>query len=280
ALEWNTESKGSLEDREKGERVSLSNVRAVWWFDFPEPRVSGLDIEPEHIEWAKYETRNGLRWILTSLDACYMSHPDAIDAASLKTVQLQTARELGLRIPRTIISNMAGGVRQFVERRRQVVFKTISPLSRERSRKSRAILTTLVDASAIDDRALGVKLNMFQEFVSKVFDVRTTVVGDTTFSARIESQASEQTSVDWRRYDIANTPHFPHELPFDVSRRCIALTKRLNLRYGAIDFAVTSEGEYFFLEINPVGLWLWLEGLTGQPISHAIARELIAMSQA
>ena len=33
---------------------------------------------------------------------------------------------------------------------------------------------------------------------------------------------------------------------------------------------LTPEGEYVFLEINPVGQWLFIEERTGQPITAAL----------
>lgn len=38
---------------------------------------------------------------------------------------------------------------------------------------------------------------------------------------------------------------------------------------------VTPKGDYVFLEINPDGQWLWIERLTGLPISEAIADLLL-----
>ena len=43
----------------------------------------------------------------------------------------------------------------------------------------------------------------------------------------------------------------------------------------AIDLVVTPDGRYVFLEINPNGQFLWVEQLTGLPISRAIAALLI-----
>ncbi len=47
--------------------------------------------------------------------------------------------------------------------------------------------------------------------------------------------------------------------------------KAAGLLYGAIDFIMTPRGELVFLEVNPAGQYLWIEKLTGLPISAAIA---------
>lgn len=56
---------------------------------------------------------------------------------------------------------------------------------------------------------------------------------------------------------------------------CLALTRKLNLQFGAIDFVETPTGEFIFLEINPNGQWAWIEEQTGMPISETIAKQLI-----
>jgi glutathione synthase/RimK-type ligase-like ATP-grasp enzyme len=47
----------------------------------------------------------------------------------------------------------------------------------------------------------------------------------------------------------------------------------LGLTYAAIDLAL-SNGEYWFIEVNPTGEWGWLDGAE-RPIAAAIAEELM-----
>jgi glutathione synthase/RimK-type ligase-like ATP-grasp enzyme len=118
-----------------------------------------------------------------------------------------------------------------------------------------------------------------QAVVPKRIELRITVVGRRVFAAEIHSQASNHTRLDWRRYDMFETPHRPHDLPPDVERRCIQLVARLGLCYGAIDMVLTPDGRYVFLEINPNGQYLWIEQATGLPISDAICDLLITGMQ-
>jgi glutathione synthase/RimK-type ligase-like ATP-grasp enzyme len=53
-----------------------------------------------------------------------------------------------------------------------------------------------------------------------------------------------------------------------------ALLDRLGLRFGALDFVVTPDGEWWFLECNPNGQWAWIEDETGLPIASALADAL------
>ena len=53
-----------------------------------------------------------------------------------------------------------------------------------------------------------------------------------------------------------------------------ALLGRLDLPFGAFDFAVTPDEEWVFLEINPNGQWGWIEDHTGLHITDAIVDHL------
>ncbi len=67
----------------------------------------------------------------------------------------------------------------------------------------------------------------------------------------------------------------PYDLPPEVLTGLHALRERLGLVYGAADLRLTPEGEYVFLEINPQGSFLFVEQLTGAPVSETLARALI-----
>jgi hypothetical protein len=116
---------------------------------------------------------------------------------------------------------------------------------------------------------------MFQRYVEKRFEYRVTVVGQEVFACRIDSQrAGGATAIDWRNYDIARTPHHGVKLDADLSARLVRLVGSLGLTYGAADLVEGTDGEFYFLEVNPQGQWLWIEDLTELPISMSIARHL------
>jgi len=68
-------------------------------------------------------------------------------------------------------------------------------------------------------------------------------------------------------------------LSHSLSRRLLALVGRLGLVFSTIDMKLTDEGEYVFLELNPMGQYLYVEILTGLPLTAAMA-ELLALGRA
>ncbi len=113
---------------------------------------------------------------------------------------------------------------------------------------------------------------IFQRYVEAAVDLRVTVVGNEIFPAALYSQRSAY-PIDLRM-DMANTRIEAHDMPREVQNGLRELMRRLGIVYGAIDMRMTPVGEYVFLEVNPAGQWLFIEGRSGQPITAALARLL------
>jgi D-alanine-D-alanine ligase-like ATP-grasp enzyme len=93
----------------------------------------------------------------------------------------------------------------------------------------------------------------------------------------IDSQSEPSTETDFRVMNITGLlPHSIVELPENLENQIRLLMRHLGLTYGCLDFIQTKDDEFYFLEVNPAGQWLWIEQLTGLPISSAIADELRA----
>jgi glutathione synthase/RimK-type ligase-like ATP-grasp enzyme len=221
----------------------------------------------------KRETINFVLGMLGTLDCRWLpAHPFFVSRADCKIEQLYRAERLGFRVPQTLITNEPEEFVDFFNRQHGPlvskpaivnVFSEVYPLlARYTERVTRQDLLYL-------DR-LETCPAIFQQCITKDVEVRVTVVGERVFAAEIQSQRSRHARIDWRRYDLSHTPHLPHELPSAVAVRCCALLHELNLSYGAIDLIRDADGEYVFLEVNPNGQYLWLEHLTGMPISDAV----------
>jgi len=202
--------------------------------------------------------------------------------ASRKQYQLMVAAEVGLEIPATVIGNSPSGVINFLNRvEPPFAAKTIySPgvrFSDEGKERRISLYTRKLSNESITSRIKTIKNcpTIIQCYIEKDFELRITIVGEKVFACAIHSQNSSRTTEDWRRYDLPNTPHKIYTLPPEVESSCKALLKKLGLPFGCIDMVVTPEGKHVFLEINPNGQWLWIEQLTGLPISESIADLLI-----
>jgi glutathione synthase/RimK-type ligase-like ATP-grasp enzyme len=116
----------------------------------------------------------------------------------------------------------------------------------------------------------------FQACIPKALELRVTVVGHQIFSAEIDSQAQATTALDWRRDGRGLIGQWQrHALPADLEARILRLMDAFGLNYGAMDFILTPEGRYVFLEVNPAGEFMWLQKHPGLPIAEALADVLL-----
>jgi hypothetical protein len=284
---------GSLELACDGGRLALDAVGAIWFRRPLRPVVSAQISDPLLREYAQRECLDFLEDVFQSLDASWLPAPVAtLRFASLKARQLALAATVGFAVPDTIITNDPQAFLAFYDKHGgQVISKLAGGALHSLTAASVAAGTgrltqldrltepvTRNDLPFADSVALGPVV--FQQLVPKAYELRVTVVGTRLLTARIDSQKSARARLDWRRYDLDRTPHAAATLPADVAERCLRLTARLGLSFGAIDLIVTPDGEHVFLELNPVGQYLWLEKMTGLPITEAICDQLIASADA
>ena len=258
-------------------KVDLRSVRAAWYRRPEMPEMTHLASQ-EARQFAQEEEKAFLDGMLACLDCVWLSHPAAIREARHRLKQLRIARDIGFAVPPTLVSQTPAEIRRF----RSTVGGPLAakliakgPPRAPTPDEQYVVFTQQLTERDLDDAdVLGACATLYQPYVVKQFELRVTVVGDEIFACRIDSQVTERTRLDWRRYDLQNTPHLSVELDAETRQRCLELVRRLGLNFGAIDLICTPDDEIVFLEINPNGQWGWIEELTGLPIAQAHARFL------
>jgi len=264
---------------QEGREIESSDFSLVW---VRRPFVE-VSLEEENMndhnfkiwrgEWNKtllglYNTLKFLPW-LNPLRKAYQ--------AENKYFQMEVARKSGFIMPDFIVSNDKDRLAKFINFYDSVVLK---PMNQEFYLDQsvgtfKGLYVNKVTKKDLEEFSdTGENPVFLQSYVNKLYEVRYTVVGDEHLVCRIESQKSRQANIDWRRYDIPNTPHYPMTPPEEIKNKVKALMGFLGIYFGALDFIVTPKGEWVFLEINTMGQWLWIEDLTGLNISGAIVNFL------
>jgi glutathione synthase/RimK-type ligase-like ATP-grasp enzyme len=210
----------------------------------------------------------------------FINEIDTNRLSSSKVLQHHMARRCGLNVPPTYVGTDPVKAESFAQdlwgRGRRCCTKNIESSHVEISGVKHARLTRLFcEANLHELQGLPAGPIIFQEYVEKKYEYRVTVVGREVHACRIDSQAAGgDTAIDWRHYDIPKTPHYAASLPQDLQDRLVQLVGALGLTFGAVDLIEDSQGEFYFLEVNSMGQWLWIEDLTELPISQSIARHL------
>lgn len=258
-------------------QLSDDLISSVWWFGCDGPAC--FDISKDDMEFARKENERLLTWWLDETPIPVLCRPKHVIAASNKIKQLSLAKKLGFAVPETYISNDFNVIQNFLCTNSQCVYKPVSHSFLGISENPEVLYTNLITCADLDESSLSICVGIFQQFINKESELRITVIGDRLFAAKIRNQESQQARVDWRRYDIAHTPHEPVCLPDSFRNMCIELVSSLGLYFGAIDAVETKDRQFVFLEINPAGLWAWIQYLTGLPIAEAIADWLISSAE-
>lgn len=266
----------------EGKKVAGAAVKSVLNRRQAEPRAPDTIGDKRIVDYIVRESKNFLDALPQMLNCFWLSNPDSIRLAGRKPYHLAVARRLGFQTPRTLITNSPCEAEQFtMSLRGDVAAKALwTPgitLEHDGNELGIMLYTQRLERTDVLKGAQSVRNcpMILQEYIEKAFELRITIVGTQVFACAIYSQQSDRTKEDWHRYDLANTPHEAYRLPPEVEVQCVRLVETLQLSFGCIDMIVTPGGEYVFLEINPNGQWLWIEHLTGLPISQAIA-ELLA----
>lgn len=194
-----------------------------------------------------------------------------------KFFQAEVAKQVGFDMPRTIVSNSYLDLKKFIIDQDEVVFKLYNQDVYVENKILKGAYVNKITLNDLNDKFSGIQNPIvLQEYVKKAFEVRWIAVENEHFVCQINSQESKIADIDWRRYDLANTPHLILNPPLPIVKKVERLMSEMGLVYGALDFVVTPQNEWIFLEINCFGQWLWIENLTGLNISDAIAKWLIS----
>ena len=254
-----------------GRTIDLAEVGVVWWRR-PQPYTLDPHLAPDTATFAYSESHEAMSGMWHSLDAAWVNPPREDESAHHKPLQLAIASEIGLAVPRTMITNDPTAARSFIDEvgGGQAVYKTFIA-TEQHWRETRLLRPEELDL--LD--AVRLAPVIFQEYVPATADIRATVVGDTVLAAAI-TPAPGGYEVDYRM-DLAGARFEPTTLPADLCVTLRALLDRLGLVYGAIDLRRTPDDEYVFLEVNPAGEWLFVEDRTGLPITATMADLLIRL---
>ena len=254
-----------------GPAIRAGGVTAVWWRrtrpHVPHPGLSGADAG-----FAVRQTEEAVRGFFGALPARFVNDPWRDAAACHKPRQLAAAEAAGLAVPPTLVTSDPDRARAFVEALRggRVVHKALHATAVDWHP------TRFLEGRDLDNlAAIRLAPAILQAYVPGV-DLRVIAVGDRLFAAGIDASATASPQ-DFRTvYDDCRVA--PVELPGPVAAGLRRLMASLGLAYGAIDLRRRPDGQHLFLEVNPSGLWRFVEDRTGQPISRAIAEHLAGLA--
>ena len=245
--------------------LNLNEVEAVWYRRAIYPG-SIPALSPSERIFVTGELRHLAMGLVLNPDVTWVNPIDRVSVAEHKLYQLQIARQLGFRVPRTLVSRDPLALRNFAAANEfGTICKPIFHGMFVDETASYSVYTRRVTPESIDADSAKVCPVLLQEEIVRSADVRVTIIGSQCFVADIKGDPS---LVDWRDPDVS-VSYSASSLSDEVERMCGTMLEKLGLIYGAFDFVRTPDGDLVFLEVNPTGEWAWLEDRLGFPMREA-----------
>ncbi|MDO4726041.1 MAG: hypothetical protein Q4A56_02315 [Porphyromonadaceae bacterium] len=180
-----------------------------------------------------------------------------------KLIVLEYASDIGLKIPKTLVTSQKRIVDDFIKDK-NLITKNISDWY---STKIGNLGLSMFPQKLTNINNLNINTffySLFQEQIEPLFEIRTFVWDNKTYSASILNDDS-----------IEENRICPCKLPLDVESKLLELMTKIGIESGSADFIIDRNLNYWFLEINPVGQFDFVDKHCNYNISKIIAQTLI-----
>lgn len=273
----------TIEFSYNGSRVSLSEVSKYWyrrgrWDTFQRKNLHSVTDKTFH-RYLNYFNKEAERDVVNTIET-------ALAKKSLNRYQtssninklavLATCSDLDITTPDTLITNSKAVLKDFVLQHGEVITKAVNNLDPNVKGEVFAdLMTKKITLETLTQLPDAFNMSLFQNLVEKVFEIRTYFLVDRFYSMAIFSQNDDKTKVDFRNYNMKSPNRcVPYQLPSSLETKLRKLLETYELNSASLDIIYTTEDEYSFLEINPIGQY----DMTSKPCNYfldeAIAKHL------
>lgn len=239
-----------------------------FWLRRPSEPILPASLHPSDRGIARQYWNFTIDSLLRSLGetkAFCINPPIGSEATRLKAFQLALAQQAGLRVPRTVITTNGEAARRFVRENRDngrnTIVKSLYCSIWDMEDGGIAVLdTTRISEAEIADGSLRLAPCIFQIEETKRSEARVTIMGRTIFAAELDSQNIPEARIDFRLApDWNRLGCKPIAVPEPVKEALLRFQDKAGLNFGTMDFIIDPDGDWIFLETNPMGQFLWIE---------------------
>jgi glutathione synthase/RimK-type ligase-like ATP-grasp enzyme len=224
----------------------------------PNPKTAEADKKFANLEYRTFY--HSIAYLLEKLPVWCINKYSASRAMIQKAVQLHLARQCGLKIPATMMSNSPAPVRDFFGRGGRTICKGFTPHIWQKDGHRSVAITETFELTAEQlpaDEVLTYAPAIYQELVPKEFDVRMFLMGNRVYSYALHNAKK---ALDWRQdCGFGNVKVESIVTPPAVEKGVLEFARRAGLCTGSLDFGVDAQGQWWFLEINEQGQFLWID---------------------
>jgi ATP-GRASP peptide maturase of grasp-with-spasm system len=173
-----------------------------------------------------------------------------------KLIVNSMAMTLGLQVPKLTITSEVKDLIAFSKScDNKIITKAISEAITLKVEEE--ILIGYTESVELDDLKPNQDIlfpSLLQNKVEKLYELRIFYLEGIFEAMAIFSQRDNQTETDFRKYNYEKpNRNVPYNLPESIKEKLRLLFNQLGLNTGSVDMIVDKQGQYLFLEINPVG---------------------------
>ena len=176
------------------------------------------------------------------------------DLSINKLNMLKKACENGLTVPKSYITNHQTTLNRIND---EIITKPISEsFSIVENNVRKTAFTAQVDRNIVkaENYTDFFFPSFFQQKIEKQYEIRSFYLCGDIFSIAIFSQNDTRTALDFRNYNEKKpNRNSKYQLPKKVEESIRKFMIDIDINCGSIDLVKAKDGNYYFLELNPVG---------------------------
>jgi glutathione synthase/RimK-type ligase-like ATP-grasp enzyme len=239
--------------------LNLSEIRSVYWRNYF--GVGGPELPDAEQAWiATNDSRSLLESLLQLLPVRWVNDWEAFQLHQSKPVQFSRVSKLGVPVPQTLLANDAPAIREFVGSHARCIVKPVQggdhtvPITLEELTPDRLENLRLAPIT-VQAEVPGTNIRVF-------------VAGDRVLACEVRSR-----TLDYRA--DAEPELLVHRLPAEIAAMSRQIARELSLLWTGIDYRLTPDGRYVFLEANPSPMFLGFEEETGLQLTASLTELLV-----
>jgi ATP-GRASP peptide maturase of grasp-with-spasm system len=272
-------AKWSFEIISNDKKISSDVISVVWYrrdfFDELDNLSDDLIIN----NFLKGEVRKTYDLLYMSLrNKIWINKPNEI---TNKLYVVEQAHKVGLNIPESFVTNNVSFL-SYLNSNFQLITKPINEgFGIVKNNERLTTFTSILDLNKIIEEVDDfIFPSLFQSMIEKEYEIRTFYLFKKCYSIAIFSQNDEKTKVDFRDYNLEKPNRMSrYRLPSEIVFKIKTLMNNLDMNSGSIDLIRNKEGDYYFLEINPVGQFDFIEVNGNYNLSEIVANKLIDIDE-
>jgi glutathione synthase/RimK-type ligase-like ATP-grasp enzyme len=195
-----------------------------------------------------------------------------------KLKQLQIANQYGFLTPPFVLANSKEQLLEFSHRYDSLITKDIGsghiPYIEDEVLQ-RSIMTSPISVEMISESDEKQPFPILvQKNIKKKYEYRVIVAGERMKAFRINPNQHPIMQQDYRRGGYM-VEYIPFEFSAELQKKLLKLHRSLNLFSGSYDFIEDEDGVLYFLEVNPAGVWAYIDRNLNGEISDMFASEIV-----